>query len=582
MFAIVVMALGLAAVSGCGDKSKSGTESVGQKVQLEFFIMAKCPFGVKVMQAITPVIEKMGGAVDLKVNYIGREKDGELTSMHGDAEVKSDILELCAREVGDFDTWLAFMKCVNEDWRKLPEGWEKCASTAKIDTAKLKTCSEGEKGKELLKASFKLAEDKKATGSPTIFLAGEPYKGGRTESSFGRALCAAFKDTKPKYCADIPAPVKVPVTVVGDKRCTARSCDTKRFLAFITNTFEGAEVKELDFADADGKALFEKTGEQFLPVAIFGAEVEKEETGYNRLKRRLKKLEGGTEWIYPLGREWDPKAEICDDTIDNTGDGKIDCDDDACKGKKVCREETKNKLSLFIMSHCPYGVRTSDTMDEVLKNFGKDRKKIDFSLEYIGKEVDGKLTSMHGETEVAENLRQVCAQKYYAKNYQFMDYGLWRKQAHQENRGKEPEGTEWTACAKGAIKADVIKKCAEGDEGKQLLSASYKLSEDLGISGSPGWLLNNKFEMRGRTADAIKTEFCAKNEGLTECANKLSAGEGEAPIPAGSCGGAPAGGPGDAKRLPPMGPGAMGPGAPMPGMPMPGAPAPGAPVKKAQ
>jgi hypothetical protein len=200
----------------------------------------------------------------------------------------------------------------------------------------------------------------------------------------------------------------------------------------------------------------------------------------------------------------------------------------------------------------------------VLKNFGKDRKKMDFSIEYIGKDVDGKLNSMHGDTEVAEDLRQVCAQKYFAKSYQFMDYILCRNKAYQENRGKEPEGTEWTACAKGPIKADVIKKCSEGEEGKALLTASFKLAEDLGVTGSPGWLLNNKFEMRGRTADAIKTEFCAKNEGLAECANKLSAGEGEAPVPAGSCGGAPppaGGGPGpmDMKKMPPMPPSALGP-----------------------
>jgi hypothetical protein len=575
-FAIVVMALGLAAAAGCGEK-KAEEKGTGQKVQLEFFIMSKCPFGVKVMQAITPVLEKMGTNVDFKVDYIGREKDGELTSMHGDPEVKGNIIQMCARDVGSFEAWLAFVKCQNEDWRKIPEGWEKCAETAKLDVAKVKSCSEGDKGKELLRASFKRAEEKKATGSPTIFMAGEPYKGGRSESSFGRAICDKFTENKPKYCADIPAPIKVPVTVVGDKRCTSRSCDTKRFLAFITNTFEGAEVKELDYADAEGKALFGKTGEKFLPVAVFGAAVEKEESGYNRLKRRLKKIEGSDEFVYPLGRDWDPAAEICDDGVDNTGDGKVDCDDDTCKGKKVCREEIKNKVSVFVMSQCPYGVRTVDAMDEVIKNFGKDRKKMDFGIEFIGKNVDGKLNSMHGQGEVDENLRQVCAQKYYAKDYKFMEYVLCRNKAYQETRGKEPTGTEWTACAKAGIKADVIKKCAEGEEGTQLLSASFKLAEDLGITGSPGWLLNNKFDMRGRTSDAIKSEFCAKNEGIAECANKLSSGEGEAPVPSGSCGGGggpspieirkggepPAGGP------PMMGPGPGGPGVPVPPGPPP-------------
>jgi hypothetical protein len=308
---------------------------------------------------------------------------------------------------------------------------------------------------------------------------------------------------------------------------------------------EGAEVKELDYSDAEGKALFEKSGEQFLPIAIFGKDVEKEENGYKRLQRRLKPMEGSEDLIYPLGRTWDPKAEVCDDGVDNTGNGKTDCEDESCQGKKICREEVANKVNLFVMSQCPYGVRTVDAMEEVLKNFGKDRKKMDLQIDFIGKNVDGKLTSMHGEGEVNENLRQICAQKHYAKDYKFMDFVLCRNKAYQENRGKE-EDKAWEACAKDGINAAVIKKCAEGDEGKELLTASYKLAEDLGITGSPNWLLNNKYDMRGRAPEGIKVAFCEKNQGVAGCENTLSAGEPGNPVPAGSCGGgadAPAPGP---------------------------------------
>jgi protein-disulfide isomerase len=551
---MVVLALGLALVMGCGtkkDKDDGETAdkaATSEKVALDFHIMSKCPFGVKVLQAITPVIEKMGENIDFNVHYIGREKDGELTSMHGEQEVKGNILQLCADEIGDFDAWLAFLKCQNEDWRKIPEGWEKCAESAKIDSKKLKECYEGEQGQNLLRESFKVSQEKRATGSPTIFLGGEPYRGGRSEASFGRAICAKFEGAKPKYCEDIPAPVKVPVTVVADQRCQGRGCDPKRFLAFITHTFEGAEIKELDFADAEGKELFGKSGEQFLPIAIFGPEVEKEETGYRRLKRRLRKMEGSDDFVYPLGRTWDPTAEICDDGKDNTGNGQVDCADESCTGKKVCREEVAKKMDLFVMSQCPYGVRTVDAMKEVLEAFGKDRRKVDFRVEFIGREVDGKLTSMHGQGEVDENIRQLCAQKYYEKNYKFMEYLHCRNEAYTKTRGKEPEGNEWEACAKGGIQAGVIKRCSEGEEGQALLAESIKKANDLGITGSPNWLLNNKFEMNGRTAEAIKNAFCAKNEGLAGCEKTLSAeAPGGAP-PAGSCG--PTGGGGGPKKPP--------------------------------
>ena len=543
MIKLMAIALGLFLVVGCGEAKdgegdKDGDEKsvVSEKISLDFHIMSKCPFGVKVLQAIIPVLEKMGENIDFHVEYIGREKDGELTSMHGEAEVQGNILQICASKHGDFDQWVSFLKCQNEDWRKIPEGWEKCADAAKIDKAKMKACYEGDEGKGLLRESNKKSQEKKATGSPTIFLAGEPYRGGRSESSFGRAICAKFKEDKPKYCADIPAPVKVAVTVVADKRCEGRGCDPKRFLAFITHTFEGAEIKEFDYSDAEGKALFEKSKETFLPIAVFGPTVEKEEAGYKRLKRRLKKMEGTEDYVYPLGRNWDPTAEVCDDGADNTGNGKVDCEDESCQGKRVCREEVKNKLHVFVMSQCPYGVRTVDAMEEVIANFGKDRRKFDMSVEFIGRNIDGKLTSMHGQGEVDENIRQICAQKYYGKNYKFMDYVLCRNKAWTENRGKEEPGS-WEACAKDGIRVDVIKKCFEGDEGNELLAASYKLAGDLGITGSPNWLLNNKFEMRGRDAEGIKNAFCEKNEGLAGCENKLSGppAAGKA-SPAGSCG----------------------------------------------
>jgi hypothetical protein len=570
--------LSLALVVACkpatkdSDKKTDSAAATGA-VTLDFHIMSKCPFGVKVLQAITPVIEKMGDAVKLNVHYIGKEKDGEMTSMHGEQEVKGDIIQLCARETGDQASWLEFLKCQNEDWRKIPEGWENCAKTAKLDAGKMKSCIDGDQGKNLLKESFKASEAKQATGSPTIFLNGEPYKGGRSETSFGRAICAKINDPKVAYCKDIPAPVKVPVTIVGDKRCNGRGCDPQRFMSFISHTFEGAEIKELDYADAEGKALFEKSKQQFLPIAVFGPEVEKEEAGYNRLKRRLTKIEGTDQQVYPLGRDWDPKAEICDDKADNTGDGKVDCDDPTCEGKKVCRAEIKNKLDLFIMSQCPYGVRTGDAMGEVIDNFNKDAKLMDFEINFIGQDRDGTLSSMHGQGEVDEDIRQICAQKIYKKGYKFMEYVLCRN--------KDYRATDWEACAKNGIQAAAIKKCAEGEEGKALLAASFKKAADLGISGSPGWLLNNKYDMNARNPEAIKKEFCDKNPGVKGCEKTLSA-ESNAP-PAGSCGGGPtppAGGPG---AMPPgmmKGPG--GPGMP-PGMMKPmgaNAPKPGAPAPK--
>ncbi len=507
-------------------------EATGEKVSLDFHIMSKCPYGVKVINAVAPVMEKMGDRVDLKVHYIGRIKDGEVTAMHGPTEVQGNVVQLCANELGDQKQWMSFLSCQfkGSEWRKIPEGWEKCATEAKLDVAKMKACYEGEQGKKLITDSVEFSKAKKATGSPTIFLEGERYKGNRSEDAFARSICGAMKEPKAAYCKEIPEPTKVAVTIVNDKRCKEKECNTGKFLGFIRQSFEGAEIKEFDYSDAEGKALFEKSEKAYLPIAVFGPEVAKETAGYNRLKKRLSKMKDSEDQVYMLGRSWDPAAEVCDDGEDNTGNGLVDCDDESCKGKKECREEIKNKLDVFVMSQCPYGVTTVDAVVEVLDNFKKDRSKLDFEINYVGRMAGDKPTSMHGQGEVDENIRQLCAQKHYNKDYQFMEYVTCRN--------KDYRSPDWKSCATGKISAAVIEKCFDSGEGEQLLIASVEKSNSLGITGSPGWLLNNRFDMKGRNPNAIKTAFCARNE-IEGCENELSAGKGRKP-PSGSCGGAPA------------------------------------------
>ena len=114
---ILVLALVVTLPLGCpqpkekvDDEDKAGAET-GEKVALDFHIMSKCPFGVKVVQAIAPVMEKMGGRIDLNIHYIGREKDGELTSMHGPQELNGDIVQLCADELGDDEECFVLFVC---------------------------------------------------------------------------------------------------------------------------------------------------------------------------------------------------------------------------------------------------------------------------------------------------------------------------------------------------------------------------------------------------------------------------------------------------------------------------------------
>lgn len=496
------------ATPGPCKKAMKNAGLIGAKVPVDVFIMSKCPFGVKFMEQMMEVKGLMDGRVTLKVDYVGKKEKKELLSLHGEEEVQGDILQLCAGKFGSTSEWMAFMKCQNENWRKIPKGWEACAEKAGLSMAKMSKCYEKAQGKNLLTASFKKTKAKKVAGSPTVFLNKKPFRH-RTAIGISRALCDAMKAPKHPYCATLPEPENVEVTVVEDKRCTETFCVADKFIDFLKKGMPGAKFTKLDYSSPEGKALFKESGLTNLPIVVFSDNVKKEQEAWAKLKTRITPMKTGSELVYPLGNKWDPTAEICDDGVDNTGNRKVDCKDPTCKGKIICRTEKPGKVDLFVMSQCPYAARAVANLAEVFKTFGRDRSVIDLEFNYIGSERGGKLSSMHGEAEVEEDKRQLCAQKHYGDDYLFMEYMACRFSNLKSN--------DWESCAKGNIDSKVIRTCAEGKEGNQLLKKSFKATRDAEINGSPSWLINNRYDYRASTAADIKKAFCERNADATGC-----------------------------------------------------------------
>jgi hypothetical protein len=303
--------------------------------------------------------------------------------------------------------------------------------------------------------------------------------------------------------------------------------------------FPGANVTILDYADADGKKLFDDLDIKLLPAVLFDQKV-KEADNYNRIQRFL--APAGNYLAFRSGAKFDPTKEVCDNGIDDTGNnlvdckdpdckkdpvcmekcdngkddtgnGLVDCADPDCKDTLVCRKEISNKLEVFVMSQCPYGVKALNAMDEVLKNFNN---KIDFQVHFIANELpDGKFRSLHGQPEVDENIRELCAIKYYPKDFKYMEYVACRN--------KNIKSTNWQACTgDNGIDTETIRKCFEDGEGVKLLSKDIQVANGMGIGASPTWLANNKFKFSGIDAETIKTNLCKHNQGLPNCDKKLS------------------------------------------------------------
>ena len=497
--------------------AKSEAKATGEAPTLEMYVMSQCPYGVQVVNAIAPVKAQLGAGLNLKIGYIGGGSAGSFTSLHGPSEVKGDIAQLCAAKHAP-DKYLPLIVCQNKNPRAVDTNWKECAAEAGVDATVLETCINGDEGQQLLAASFAESQQKGAQGSPTMLLNGKPYEGGRKARDFLKAACQATTGEQPQACKDIPVPPVVHAIFFSDKRCA--ECNIAPLEPRIKNELGGLQAQHVDYMTDEGKALYRElqgldSSFKHLPTILVDAEEGAKDTeGNAALQGYMKPL--GKYKTLQLDGKFDPTAEICDNGgIDDDADGKVDCADDQCKEAKACREAKARTLDMFVMSQCPYGAQAMIAANEVVDHFGKD---ITLNVHFIGGIEGDTLTSMHGQGEVDEDLREICAATKYDKNHQFTKYLACRS--------KNPRDPAWQACAKSSgMDEKVIQKCFDG-EGKALLRKSFEFANSLKIGASPTFLSNNRREFNAVDAATLQQQFCTDNPTVEGCKRPIAPKQG--------------------------------------------------------
>lgn len=487
-------------------------------VKVEFYVMSQCPYGTQVEDAIAPVLDKLGSNVDFHLDFIATDNgDGTFRSLHGQKEVDGNIVQLCAIK-NNPDKYMKMITCMNDNAQGIPSNWEACAQTNGLKVDAIKTCSQGEEGKQLLRESLAKAQARQAGGSPTIYINNAKYSGARGENDFLRAICNAYTGTKPAACSAIPESKPVNLIVLNDKRCT--ECDATSIVAQLKGIFPGMKVKELDYSSTDGKALYDNLKIQYLPAFLFDETVKQGE-GYSNVQRYLEQV--GNYYSLRIGANFDPTKEICSNGIDDTNDGQIDCADDDCTGSLECREEIKNHLMVFIMSDCPYGKKAIEALKGVVDNFGS---KMTYEVHYIASESGTGFQSLHGQYEVDEDIIQLCVKEHSPSKW--LDYLYCRST-------KGIKGIDWKTCANEVgVDVNAVQTCFDGGEGAGLLREDIKIADGLGVGASPTWFTNNRYQFGGIDANTVKTQFCQYND-VAGCENAL-AGAAASSVPSGSCG----------------------------------------------
>ncbi|MCX7881462.1 MAG: hypothetical protein N2482_03070 [Patescibacteria group bacterium] len=186
--------------------------------------------------------------------------------------------------------------------------------------------------------------------------------------------------------------------------------------------------------------------------------------------------------------------------------------------KITCNEVKKSsqpKLTAFVVSNCPYGLQ----MQRVFKKAIEEMPELTSYLEvkYIGSVDNNKITSMHGDKEAQENLKQICIREEQ-KNLYWNYVSCYMKKGETDNCLNE-----------AGVNLIQLNSCLDDKKrGLEYAQNDFNLAQKFNIGGSPTLLLNNEqviseFDFGGRNPNAIKEILCCSaDKKLAFCNQEFS------------------------------------------------------------
>lgn len=184
----------------------------------------------------------------------------------------------------------------------------------------------------------------------------------------------------------------------------------------------------------------------------------------------------------------------------------------------TCNDLSKSeapRLTAYIVSNCPYGLQ----MQRLFKKALAELPQISPYLEvrYIGSIAEGKITSMHGEKEAQENLRQICLREEQKDKY--WDYVSCYMQ----------EGKTESCLNSTKVNMVSLNSClADKNKGLKYAQVDFDLVNKLNIGSSPTLVLGDtqivsEFGFGGRVTNAVKEILCCASKEKPEfCQKELS------------------------------------------------------------
>lgn len=177
--------------------------------------MSKCPDARKCELLFIPSLLKLAPIVNFTVSYIAfGNSPKDIQCLHGDDECQGNKQQLCVQHLSSQQTILKYLQCQSQDVDTIPTSGETCFKQVADPTLKwsdIDTCSNSQKGADLLYLSMEKSRSVSAKKSCTIHLNGKFWcmhdgrwygcTEGRDAESFIKSICSRYNGpNRPNEC----------------------------------------------------------------------------------------------------------------------------------------------------------------------------------------------------------------------------------------------------------------------------------------------------------------------------------------------------------------------------------------------
>ncbi len=193
-------------------------------------------------------------------------------------------------------------------------------------------------------------------------------------------------------------------------------------------------------------------------------------------------------------------------------------------GPSDVKKVAQTMLDAYVVSNCPYGIQIQRALSNAIKSIPSLAQYV--TVRYIGAVSGNTITSMHGNDEAQENLRQICIRQEQPAKY--WDYvSCYIKKATGTASNGMPFGDSKSCQTETGVDSAQLNACvADSSRGLTYAKADFALDTKFNIQGSPTLVLNgekiSEDSFGGRSADAMRNIVCSSS--ITEpafCSTKL-------------------------------------------------------------